>query len=134
LKTALDAVLAEGLEPRFARHCNLACSFRAGTAALGLASLTEERFLAPTMSLVAYRDGLDDARFLPSLSEDGVVAAGCLGALRGKGARFGHMGNITHDEVLRTVAAVERVLIASGLEIEPGTGLTAASSAISTPA
>jgi aspartate aminotransferase-like enzyme len=134
LKTALDAVLAEGLEPRFARHCNLACSFRAGTAALGLASLTEERFLAPTMSVVAYPDGLDDARFLPALSEDGVVAAGCLGALRGKGARFGHMGNITHDEVLRTVAAVERVLIASGLEIEPGTGLTAASSAISTPA
>lgn len=126
LKAALDVILQEGLERRFDRHCALANSFRAGIAALGFSLLTDTQFLAPTMSVAAYPGGIDDARFLAPLSADGVVAAGCLGAFRGKGARFGHMGNITGDDVLRALDAMERVLIASGLEIPRGAALAAA--------
>ncbi len=127
LKAALDVILAEGLESRFARHCALAGSFRAGAGALGFTPLTDQRFLAPTMSVAAYPDGIDDARVLIPLSEDGVVAAGCLGAARGTGARFGHMGNITHEDILRALDAMERVLKAAGLDIARGAGLAASS-------
>lgn len=126
LKVALELIDAEGLERRFERHCRLARGFRNGMTALGFSSLTAEQFLAPTMSVAGYPQGLDDAKFLPALGENGVVAAGCLGAFKGKGARFGHMGNITQDEVLRTIAAVERVMLAQGLDVVPGSGLAAA--------
>jgi aspartate aminotransferase-like enzyme len=125
LKVALDVILAEGLERRFARHCELADSFRAGISALGFTLLTEEPFLAPTLSVAAYPDGMDDSRFLAPLSEDGVVAAGCLGAFRGRGARFGHMGNITQAEILRALDAIERVLQGAGLDIARGSSLAA---------
>jgi aspartate aminotransferase-like enzyme len=127
LKVALDVILTEGLDQRFERHCSLARAFRNGMAALGFASLTDQQFLAPTMSVAAYPAGLDDARFLPALSGNGVVAAGCLGAFKGKGARFGHMGNITRDDLLRAIDAVERVMLTEGLDIVPGSGLAAAS-------
>lgn len=127
LKAALDVILSEGLERRFARHCALARSFRNGMTALGFGSLTDEAYLAPTMSVARYPSGLADAEFLPNLSGNGVVAAGCLGAFQGKGARFGHMGNITHEDVLQALAAVERVMVGAGIDITPGAGLAAAS-------
>jgi aspartate aminotransferase-like enzyme len=68
---------------------------------------------------------MDDSRFLAPLSEDGVVAAGCLGAFRGRGARFGHMGNITQAEILRALDAIERVLQGAGLDIARGSSLAA---------
>jgi aspartate aminotransferase-like enzyme len=125
LKAALDVILEEGLDQRYARHCALARSFRAGVSALHFTLLTGEQFLAPTMSVAAYPAGIDDSRFLAPLSRHGVVAAGCLGAFRGKGARFGHMGNITHDDVLRALDAVERVLKDAGLDVTRGAALAA---------
>jgi aspartate aminotransferase-like enzyme len=127
LRAALDVILTEGLAARFERHCALARSFRAGMEALGFQPLTDEQCLAPTLSVAAYPAGLDDATFLPPLSGAGVVAAGCLGSFRGRGARFGHMGNITRDDVLQATDAVERVMLAAGLDITPGAGLAAAS-------
>jgi aspartate aminotransferase-like enzyme len=37
------------------------------------------------------------------------------------------MGNITRDDVLQATDAVERVMLAAGLDITPGAGLAAAS-------
>jgi aspartate aminotransferase-like enzyme len=127
LEASVQIIAEEGLEERYARHEALGRSFRAGMAALGFGSLTDDRYLAPTMSVVAYPEGLQDAAFIQGLSKKGVVAAGCLGEFKGRGARFGHMGNITLDDVLHALAAVERVMLAAGLEITPGTGLAAAS-------
>jgi aspartate aminotransferase-like enzyme len=126
LKVALELIAAEGLQRRFERHCRLASSFRNGMAALGFPALTADQFLAPTMSVAGYPRGINDSNFLPALNEGGVVAAGCLGDFKGKGARYGHMGNITQDEVLRAVASVERVMVANGLDVTPGSGLSAA--------
>jgi aspartate aminotransferase-like enzyme len=130
LRRGLQVIEEEGLEERFARHRALARSFRAGMTALGFGSLTGERWLAPTMSVVSYPDSLDDAAFLAPLAELGVIAAGCLGSFRGRGARFGHMGNITGDDLLRALAAVEQVLLGAGLEVERGRGVAAAMAAL----
>lgn len=125
LKEALDVILAEGMERRLARHCALADAFRAGISVLGFTLLTEAPFLAPTLSVAAYPDGVDDSRFLVPLSEEGIVAAGCLGAFRGRGARFGHMGNITQTEILRALDGIERVLQGAGVDIVRGSALAA---------
>lgn len=126
LRAGIDIIFSEGLENRFRRHADLGETFRAGMASLGFGLLTENRFLAPTMSVVGYPDGVDDDGFLPALSRRGVVAAGSLGEFKGLGARFGHMGNISESDVLRTVAAVEDALHENGLLERMGEGVAAA--------
>lgn len=110
LRAALTLIENEGLPARFRRHEVLADAFRAGMRALGFGSLTTADYRAPTLSVLSYPEGVDDERFRSAMGGNGIVAAGCLGAFKGRGARFGHMGNITADEILRTVAAAENSL------------------------
>jgi aspartate aminotransferase-like enzyme len=126
LRKGIEIALDEGLETRFERHRALASAFRAGMESLGFTSLTQAPWLAPTMSVLAYPDGIEDEPFRQALARAGVVAAGCLGDFRGRGVRFGHMGNITEVEILRTLAAVEAALADAGGRFEPGAALAAA--------
>ncbi|MBV9282272.1 MAG: alanine--glyoxylate aminotransferase family protein, partial [Chloroflexi bacterium] len=126
LQAALRIITAEGLAARFARHERLARAFRAGMAALGFRSLAEEPYLAPTLSVLAYPEGVEDEPFRSRLSEHGVVSAGCLGEFRGKGVRFGHMGNVTEVEIFQALAAAESALVALGTDVEPGRSLAVA--------
>ncbi|MGI8967866.1 MAG: pyridoxal-phosphate-dependent aminotransferase family protein [Chloroflexota bacterium] len=126
LERALGLVAQEGLIERFARHERLAAAFRAGMSALGFSSLTEEAYLAPTLSVLGYPDGIDDTAFRAAMSQHGVVVAGCLGDFKGRGARFGHMGNIGEAEILRALAAVEHSLQEVGQQSRTGVALAAA--------
>jgi aspartate aminotransferase-like enzyme len=114
LRRALQIIEDEGLSERFERHARLAEEFRAEMTTLGFVSLTQAEWLAPTLSVLAYPVGLEDASFLPALSAQGVVAAGCLGAFRGLGARFGHMGNTGPAEIERALDAIRQVVSDSG--------------------
>jgi aspartate aminotransferase-like enzyme len=110
LKAGLSIALEEGLEERFSRHLRLAAGFREGMQAYGFSSLTREAHLAPTLSVLAYPDGVDDLQFRERLAERGVVAAGCFGEFKGRGLRFGHMGNISDGEIERALTAVRQAL------------------------
>jgi aspartate aminotransferase-like enzyme len=110
LEVALDAVEAETLPRRFARHERVARAIRAGFAALGLAPLTEQQALAPTLSVLATPGGVDEARLRAGMAEQGVVVAGCLGPFAGRGIRVGHMGEVTMREVERTLSAAAHAL------------------------
>jgi alanine-glyoxylate transaminase/serine-glyoxylate transaminase/serine-pyruvate transaminase len=114
LLAALDLIMQEGLTERFARHERLARGFRAGMAALGFDSLAGREYLAPTLSVLAYPEHIPDEPFRTALSERGVVAAGCLGAFKGRGVRFGHMGNISEREIVQALEAVAAALRALG--------------------
>jgi aspartate aminotransferase-like enzyme len=131
LRAAIEIILGEGLNERYDRHERLARGFRAGAEAIGLSSLTGWRYLAPTMSVLAYPTDVPDERFRSELGRRGVVAAGCLGEFKGRGVRFGHMGNIDQAEIVQTIAAIEDTLLALGRDIEPGAGLAAAQRAMS---
>src|SRR5581483_784799 len=111
LAAAVEIIAAEGLDRRFARHERIARSFRAGMESLGFAPLTAPDYLAPTMSVMAVPDDVDAAALVAAIGSRGVVAAGCLGEWKGRGLRFGHMGNITEAEVLRALAAVEAAVL-----------------------
>ena len=110
LDVALKAILEEGIESRFARHLEMADTFRRGMARFGFAPLTRSEVIAPTLSVLAYPPGVDDQTFRDRLASRGVIAAGCLGAWRGQGVRFGHMGNMTISDIETGLRAVEAVI------------------------
>jgi len=126
LAKAVQIILEEGLEERYARHERIARSFRAGLKAVGLKLVTEAEAVAPTLSVVQYPAGLDDAAFRAKMEEYDIIVAGGVGPLKGKIFRVGHMGNICINELVLTLYAVERALTALGLKVPPGAAVGAA--------
>jgi alanine-glyoxylate transaminase / serine-glyoxylate transaminase / serine-pyruvate transaminase len=118
-------VLEEGLDERFERHELFAAALRAGLAALGFTLFTDPRFLAPTLSVVRYPDGVEDKAFRAALNANGVVVAGGLAGTAGQVFRMGHMGNLTSAQVRSAIEAVERALGALGYRFEAGAGRAA---------
>jgi alanine-glyoxylate transaminase / serine-glyoxylate transaminase / serine-pyruvate transaminase len=126
LRAGLKIVLQEGLEARFARHMRQANAFRGGMQSYGFSSLAERNYLAATLSVLEYPDAVDDQQFRDRLAERGVVSAGCLGEFRGRGLRFGHMGNIREVDLLQALLSVGRALSDCGIESRPEVALEAA--------
>jgi alanine-glyoxylate transaminase/serine-glyoxylate transaminase/serine-pyruvate transaminase len=127
LAASLDAITREGMETRLARHARLARAFRAGTAAMGLATLpVREELCASTLSALRYPAGID-ASLVGAIRDEGVVvAAGLHPDLRGSYFRVGHMGATGPGEILTTLAAIERALRRGGHAVDTGAGLAAA--------
>ena len=123
---ATRVITEEGMEARFARHDLLARAMRAGLAALGFGFFTAPAFLASTLSVAAYPEGLDDKAFRSTLYENGVVVAGGLAQTAGRVFRMGHMGNLTADDVVFALEAVETTLQSLGRSVPPGAGVKAA--------
>jgi alanine-glyoxylate transaminase/serine-glyoxylate transaminase/serine-pyruvate transaminase len=119
---ATRIILEEGIEERFERHDLFAEAIRAGLAGLGFTFFTDPNFLASTLSVVRYPDGVDDKAFRSSLYENGVVVAGGLGQTLGKVFRMGHMGNLTSAQVKFAIEAVEKTLEGLGCRFKPGSG------------
>lgn len=123
-------ILEEGLEARFRRHELLARRIRVGLAALGFTFFTDPPFLAATLSVVAYPDGVDDRAFRAALDERGVVVAGGLAQTAGKVFRMGHMGNLTEGDVLFALDAAEGALGSLGMPFDKGAAVRAAAAVI----
>ncbi|MEM4701580.1 MAG: aminotransferase, partial [Candidatus Bathyarchaeia archaeon] len=65
---------------------------------------------ANTVSAICYPEGVDDNQFRDKMKEHGIVVAGTLGPLKGKGFRVGHMGNVNQNDIFATIAAIESTL------------------------
>jgi alanine-glyoxylate transaminase / serine-glyoxylate transaminase / serine-pyruvate transaminase len=105
LEVSLDGIFAEGLPARYERHRRVAGMVRDGMAELGFTPLTNTAFLAPTLSVLALPDGVDDVTVRAGMSKLGVVIAPCLGPWAGRGVRIGHMGTVTEADAARTIDA-----------------------------
>ena len=110
LEVSLDAIFAEGLPARYERHLRVAAMIREGMSELGFEPLTDPACLAPTLSVLALPDGVDDATLRAGMAARGVVIAGCLGPWAGRGIRIGHMGTVTETEAARTIEAAAAAL------------------------
>jgi len=126
LAEALEIILDEGLENRFRRHHVLAEALRAAVKALKLRLVADEGYAADTVTAVYYPEGVNDAAFRSEMKNRGIIVASMLGPLKGKGFRVGHMGNVSQNDVLSTIAAVETSLKSLGYNLELGAGLAAA--------
>ena len=127
---ALRIIMEEGIERRFKRHDLYARALRAGLAALGFVMFTDSAALAPTLSVVVYPEEVDDQAFRGTLYENGVVVAGGLAQTKGRVFRMGHMGNLTADQVLFAVGAIEETLATLEYPFDRGAGMSAARKAL----
>lgn len=112
-------ILREGMENRFSRHSRIAQTIRAELIDLGFSFVPEDNFLADTLSVVRYPDGVDDRAFRQVYSENGVIVAGGLGGLAGKVFRMGHMGNLSSSQVSFALDALKKTLISIGYSGRP---------------
>ena len=127
LHISLKGILAEGMEARFERHKKLSDAFKAAMSALALKQvpIRPEHF-ATTLSGVYFPQGVDKS-FLKFVDEAGVIVAGGLHpAIRDQYFRVGHMGAVTRNDIIATVAAIEAGLARSGYRFEKGIGIVAA--------
>jgi aspartate aminotransferase-like enzyme len=123
---AVKMMLEEGMPARFARHQRTARAFRSALAALKFSMFTETLYLADTISVPVYPAGVDDAAFRTVLGRNGVVVAGGLAETAGKLFRLGHMGNLSRDQVLFAVEAVEKTLAELSYPFAAGSAVAAA--------
>jgi alanine-glyoxylate transaminase/serine-glyoxylate transaminase/serine-pyruvate transaminase len=119
-------VLEEGMEQRFLRHERVARAIRAALGKLGFSFFTQEPFLATTLSVAKYPEGVEDKSFRSTYYENGIVVAGGLGETAGKVFRMGHMGNLSVSQVYFALDALERTLSSLGYKFEVGSGIKAA--------
>jgi len=118
-------MLEEGMERRFKRHKKIAQAIRAGLKNIGFSFFTADDFLADTLSVPVYPDGVEDGAFRMKLAEKRVIVAGGLGELKGKVFRMGHMGNISYCQVEFAMDAVEKTLSEIGYKLRHGSGVQA---------
>jgi alanine-glyoxylate transaminase / serine-glyoxylate transaminase / serine-pyruvate transaminase len=128
LREALNIVLEEGLEARFARHRRHSAALMAGLAQLGCTPNAAEGHRLPSLNCVQTPHGIEEAPIRKALLLDhGIEIGGGLGPLAGKVWRVGLMGEGARQEsVFAVLAALEQALAKAGRKVEPGAALAAA--------
>jgi aspartate aminotransferase-like enzyme len=138
LDVALDMLEAEGYPAIFARHSACASAARAGLEAMGFHALAEPEHASDTVTAAWLPEGVEWADLNREMKARGLVVAGGQGKLTGKIMRIGHLGAVTHDDIVRAIEVIEEAAIAVGLPIERGAGPRAAralgAEAVPTPA
>ncbi len=130
---ALRMIHEEGLEARWRRHQVFSDAFKTGLEALGLEQFPAKGSEAYTLSVPKIPKGIDDndMRGLMRIKY-GVIIAGGLGKLGGKTVRVGHMGNVTSNDLVATMSALEMSLMELGYDMEPGSGIGATEKVLTT--
>jgi alanine-glyoxylate transaminase/serine-glyoxylate transaminase/serine-pyruvate transaminase len=129
LLEALRLVEEEGLEARWRRHERHHQALKAGLSALSLRLASQEGHQLWMLNSVTIPNGVDDVGLRRTLLEQlGIEIGGGLGPLKGKTWRIGLMGeSSTAANVLLLLSALERLLPRFGFRVEPGAGVSAAS-------
>lgn len=110
----------EGFESRCKRHSKNAAAMIKALESLGLKVLAEESCRANSLSCLLYPEGIEDGAFRSALYEEGIIAAGGLGAYAGKMFRLGHMGNIDINDEVAVLGVIERALSRCGRHVTFG--------------
>ncbi|RNC28911.1 MAG: Serine-pyruvate aminotransferase [Candidatus Dichloromethanomonas elyunquensis] len=111
----MKIIAAEGFAARFRRHTAIGKAIRAALRVYGMSFLAKEEVAAPTISCILYPEGVDDVKFRSSLAQKGVIAAGALGPLAGRGFRVGHMGNTSTEQFTHAIRVIGETLQELGL-------------------
>jgi len=116
----------EGAAGIFARHEACAAASRAGLQSLGFELFADPRYASRTVTAAKLPEGHDWKTFNGAIKAHGVVLAGGQGKLTGKIFRLGHLGSVTVEEILGTIAVLETVSLEQGRRITPGAAVGAA--------
>ena len=123
---ALDIIMEEGLANRVKRHQIAAKATRNAIKALNLELFPDESVSSTTVTAVKMPEGVTDGELRGTMrNKYRVELAGGQDHLKGNIFRIGHMGNITHRELITTVSALEMTLRELGFELDMGEGVAA---------
>jgi len=126
LNESAAEILEEGLKNVFARHRKVAQAVRDAVEGIGLRLWPESHAIASdTVTAVCVPEGIDDLELRRIMAEEyGVLIAGEVPGLKGDIFRIGHMGHGAYmDNVLVTIAALEKALQKLGFPVKSGSGV-----------
>src|SRR5664280_610169 len=126
MNEALNIIMEEGLEARIKRHEQAAKATINGVKAMGMELFAKEEVSSTTVTAVKIPEGMTDKNLRGTMrNKYRIELAGGQDYLKGNVFRIGHMGNITHREIISTIAALEMTLKEFGYEVELGSGVAA---------
>jgi alanine-glyoxylate transaminase/serine-glyoxylate transaminase/serine-pyruvate transaminase len=115
---AMKIIEAEGFAARYRRHTAIGKAIRAALRVFGMSILAKEEVAAPTLSCILYPPGVNDTAFRNSLAQKGLIVAGALGPLTGKGFRLGHMGNTSLETFCKALSVIGDTLEEQGIKAD----------------
>jgi alanine-glyoxylate transaminase/serine-glyoxylate transaminase/serine-pyruvate transaminase len=112
LDRALERILAEGLEARFARHRESQLVLRRGLERLGFTLLADLQWASPTVTVAYPPKGVEAGALIGTLrTQHNIAISGGLTQLAGKVIRIGHLGAQARPALMeRIVEALEASL------------------------
>lgn len=134
LREALEVIKEEGMEQRIKRHRTLSKAVRAAITVQGLSlfpELNEVSNYSNTVTAINIPHELTDEQLKGGMRKRGVIITGGQDKLKGKIFRIATMGNITHKEVLKTIQALEEVLVENEYIVDEGRGMEEAKKVLS---
>jgi alanine-glyoxylate transaminase / serine-glyoxylate transaminase / serine-pyruvate transaminase len=127
LRKALDLLFEEGLENVFARHYRLAEGTRQAVAAWGLKLCAQPGLESNTVSAIVVPEDKDARDVISTAFHTYNISLGAgLTEVAGKVFRIGHLGEMSDVSMLGVIGGVEMALLDNGIDIRPGSGVTAA--------
>jgi aspartate aminotransferase-like enzyme len=134
LDVALDRYNEEGPANVWARHERYTRAIHAAAEALGLAIFSQPGAHSVTVTAISVPEGVDGNAIRKALrAKFNVVIGGGQGKLVGKIIRIGTMGDLSNDDVLGALDALEGEMRDGGRDIAPGTVRAAARRAMGEP-
>jgi len=109
LDAALDRILAEGLEARFARHAGMADRVRSWAQAK-FDLFAEEGYRSQTVTCVSNTRAVDVQALNGFLESKGMQISDGYGPLKGKTFRIAHMGEIQLRDVEELLALIDEFI------------------------
>ncbi len=136
LRLGVAALVAEGTARTWARHAAIAAGASAGLEALGFRLVASPETRSSTVTAAWLPEELDWNAFDEVLLRRGLVVAGGQGKWAGQILRFGHMGDVTWEEIDAALATCAEALTELGREVDGkaarGAGESAYEAAIGT--
>jgi len=124
LQVSVDAINAIGIERVWARTALLAKATRAAAEALGMTVFSTQP--SDSVTGILFPEGVDDSFRKALQTTYGASVAGGQNELKGKLMRINHMGYVDPLDTIGLIAAIEYTLADSGVDVEIGKGVTAA--------
>ncbi len=109
LNVQMDAILAEGLEARWARHIEMAELVRRW-ARQYFRLFSDERYLSNTVTNIENVHAVDVAALNAALAARGAVISNGYGPLKNRCFRIAHMGDLSVDDITWLLAQIDDIL------------------------
>lgn len=112
LKQKVDAIAAEGLEVRFARHAKLNSMIQGWAEKHGFALLPPEGYRSQTLTTIKNDDQIDVPAFIKALrKKHNILINGGYGKIKGITFRISNMGNETEESMQELIDALDDVIV-----------------------